>query len=189
MAKERSDVNRDTASAIGDTIAENIAIADNSDWQKQACYAWEAARLNYWRRGLVQLDAAADLIRRMARDFKLPMPTIKSREMIRGAWARPDAGIIKLNAARISPLTPIHEFAHYCNPSRDRHGPQFIRNYIHLIARYDEQCRHMHNIENRLWDIAIEHRLIVAREPLIAVTEQMQSTVKVDMTDLYNCLD
>lgn len=160
----------------------------SGDFQRQLCYHWETVSLGYFTRGRISLEQAREKIQQMCFYTKLPMPKLDCRKRNGGAHVRTVAGVISFDANEIKPFTPIHEFAHYSTPILCGHGPQFIRNYVHLLTQFADCYAATVVAENALWDDAVSFGLSVARQVQFGLVPNCERAKGIDITDLYDDL-
>ena len=113
------------------------------DNQRQKVYNWEHANIPGWPASassppVLSLEECEALIKRICADYRASVPVIKDGRRNRNASA--GAYIIKLPRwSRFGPVV-LHEMAHVIlnqkAPSVAGHGPEFMRLYLDLLAKY-----------------------------------------------------
>lgn len=149
----------------------NILHRPSGDYQRQRWYDWENHRLGYFQGDRLSPEQCVKIVAHLAGYCSLPVPEVRFSLRAGGAWANPVDGRLNFTPTDIKPLAPIHEFAHYANPSGDLHGPQFAINYLFLIAglyprlvheRFREKSSQL--ILNAMIDDAVSYGVVVGRK-------------------------
>lgn len=175
---------------MANPMASKFAESFNRDWQQKACYAWEAYCLDYFA-AKVDDQTAIQIIRDIAIALRFPIPHIDWRGKGRGR-AHIATGRITLCHGDINWLTPHHEAAHIFTKPFVGHGPQFVRNYIHILARFANlqnfKAGDVMSIEEKLFNSAVEHGVCVSQHIDLVMPSEKHITKGHDLTDLYDLL-
>lgn len=120
--------------------------ADPLDPQKHLIYSWEDQWRFFGDRSLTQAQARR-VIKRLARQWSVPMPTLRFLRRGVREWSYVQGQVLALNYEQCNEPIVCHEMAHWVMDHEypvgtfHTHGPEFMAIYLEMLVYMEEAPR------------------------------------------------